>query len=439
MRSIILTAGTALALCTSPAFAGGARTGTGQGLLSLHGLRGDAALGRAQRSAGSPGDCLCKAAGSALGAGRAVQGVTRMPRRGVGVAALTNSVVGLGNVRVGHGRQHGGQAIGLAGVVTGNGVAALGGGHKGIGLAGTVTASVGESAAGLAGNGYQKGNHYGSLVNVSVLNANAGKSGRLANVALLNGKGPSSHSAISVAALNGSGGTAAHGIAHDARGHHGSAVNVTALNGTGGKAAHGSAHSAGGHRGSDVNVTVSNGNGGKGTEEGAHGAGRRSAVNVSVLNAKGGKAGRIANVSILNGKGTHGRSAINVAALNRTGGSTGGLLNVAVLNGAATGIRLINGVPCLADGTPLTGAAAAAALISLGGSGSHGAKSGADHGQAQSATDHRLNSQATPRAAAPSQASASATADPQAAKPATEGVIMGGPSDYLRRTAANKD
>src|SRR4029079_3559207 len=174
MRSLTLTAGTALALCASPALAGGAHYGTSRGSFgSLHGLRGDAALGRVQRSSNSSSDCLCRAAGSALGATHAIHGVTKMPRTGVGVAALTNSVIGLGKVSAGHGNRHGGQAIGLAGVVTGNGVASLGGvcGHRGLGLAGTVTASVGASAAGLLG-GY-KGNHYGSAVNVSVLNASA--------------------------------------------------------------------------------------------------------------------------------------------------------------------------------------------------------------------------------------------------------------------------
>jgi hypothetical protein len=39
-------------------------------------------------------------------------------------------------------------------------------------------------------------------------------------------------------------------------------------------------------------------------------------------------------------------------------------VNVAALNGAG-GYRIINGVPCLPDGTPLTGAAAQAVLAGL--------------------------------------------------------------------------
>src|SRR4029079_15064362 len=78
---------------------------------------------------------------------------------------------------------------------------------------------------------------------------------------------------------------------------------------------------------------------------GTHG---RSAANIAALNGTGGKSGRVANVAVLNGTGTTGQSAVNVAALNGVGG-----------------FRIINGVPCLADGTPLTGETAKAVLAAL--------------------------------------------------------------------------
>jgi hypothetical protein len=59
---------------------------------------------------------------------------------------------------------------------------------------------------------------------------------------------------------------------------------------------------------------------------------------------------------------------VNVAALNGNGSHGGSGHGLALGNG----IRLINGVPCGPDGRPLTGAAATAALVSLGITGSHG-------------------------------------------------------------------
>ena len=99
-------------------------------------------------------------------------------------------------------------------------------------------------------------------------------------------------------------------------------------------------------------------------------------VKVTALNATAGTAGRVANVAILNGTGSHGPSVVNVSLLNGTanGGNGNGNSNGnGNGNGALPGgIRLINGVPCLPDGTPLTGAAATAALAALAPSGSNG-------------------------------------------------------------------
>lgn len=137
----------------------------------------------------------------------------------------------------------------------------------------------------------------------------------------------------------------------------------------------------GGHRGYGqnlVNVSVANANAGMAGRvvnvailngQGSHGS---SAVNVSALNGSGGSAGKVANVSVLNRTRSHGRSAINVAALNGSNhnGNHGGHGGNGVL---AAGVRIINGVPCLPDGTPLTGASAVAALTAISGpGGSHG-------------------------------------------------------------------
>jgi hypothetical protein len=208
-----------------------------------------------------------------------------MPGNASGVRLLTNSVIGLNGLGaargVGHGSGHGGgPAIGLAGIVTGNGggVTTIGHGGYGSGLAGVT--GIG---AGLAGHG--RGGTGVGLANVAVGNR-----------------------------------TRAHGV---------------------------------------------------------------SAVNVVALNRNAGMAGRVANVAVLNGRGSHGRSAVNVAALNGTAGQAGRVANVAVLNGhgaGASGFRLINGVPCLPDGTPLTGAAATAAMAAINSSRQHGPGRPGHHG-----------------------------------------------------------
>jgi hypothetical protein len=325
MRTYIFITGTALGLCASPVIAGGVM-GSG----AMHGnTLGGVGKGLATRASNSPTSCLCNTAGTAVRAVTSGRSIGRMPGNARGVRLLTNSVVGLnglGAVRgVGHGNGRGGQAIGLAGVVTGGAgsVSTIGrpsGGGHGVGLAGSVAVA---AAAGLAGHsssnagllnvgvGNATGSHGRSAVNVVALNRNAGMAGRVANVAVLNGTGPNGRSAINVAALNGN----------------------------------------------------------------------------------AGKAGRIANVSVLNGSGSHGRSAVNVAALNRAAGSSGKIVNLALLNGhggagAGSGIRLINGIPCLPDGTPLTGAAAAAAMARFHSSPHHDGQHGT----------HTENHQAAPAA-----------------------------------------
>jgi len=99
---------------------------------------------------------------------------------------------------------------------------------------------------------------------------------------------------------------------------------------------------SGGHGRSLVNVSVANADGGKAgklanvsvlNRTGTHG---RSAVNVAALNGSGGSSGKIANVSVLSRTGTHGRSAVNVAALNGSGGTSGKIANVSVLNRTGT-------------------------------------------------------------------------------------------------------
>jgi hypothetical protein len=77
----------------------------------------------------------------------------------------------------------------------------------------------------------------------------------------------------------------------------------------------------------------------------------------------------------LNGTGTAGHSLVNGAILNGTTGGAGKVVNIAVLNGyhghgsggttLPGGFRIINGVPCLPNGTPLTGAAAIAVMAAL--------------------------------------------------------------------------
>lgn len=347
MRINILIAGTALAMSATPAFAGG--SAAGGGIRPLRGLLAGGNNNPVQRAGSSVSQCLCETAGTALKSIRGgslitmpkagTAGIARMPRTGGGARLLVNSVVGLNGVRGVQGGNHRGigAAIGLAGTLDGAVSVghAYGKGHLGLGLAGSVT----NSGIGLAG----PGGHGRPLVNVSVANAEGGKAGTLANVSVLNGKGTHGHSAVNVAALHGSGGTSGHvanvSVLNRSSTHGHSAANVAALNGSGRS------------RGRVAKVSVLN-------RSGTHG---HSAVNVAALNVSGGSSGRIVNVSVLNGKSTSGHSLLNVAALNGLthkggGGGNGGLLG---------GIRIINGVPCLPDGTPLTGEAAKAALMAM--------------------------------------------------------------------------
>ena len=320
MRIHILITGTALALCASPALAGGSAGGGGtiSGMSSSgHNLLGGLGHGRATRSSNATTSCLCSAAGQAVRAIGSGRPAGRMPGNASGVRLLTNSVIGLNGLGaargVGHGSGHGGgPAIELAGIVTGNGGGVTTIGHGGYGSS---LAGVTGIGAGLAGHG--RGGTGVGLANVAVGNR-----------------------------------TGAHGV---------SAVNVVALNRNAGMA------------GRVANVAVLNG-------RGSHG---RSAINVAALNGTAGQAGRVANVAVLNGGASHGRSAVNVAALNGSGGKVGKIVNLALLNGhgaGASGFRLINGVPCLPDGTPLTGAAATAAMAAINSSRQHGPGRPGHHG-----------------------------------------------------------
>jgi len=318
MRSTILIAGTALAMSASPALAGGSAGTSGAGL--LRGLLGGGTQNSLQRSGNALGGCLCNTAGSLLkgasrGAlvgtpGKATGAISKMPRTGAGGRLLVNSVVGLNGVRAAQGGNHRGigVAIGLAGTLDGN--ASFGHAHGnaglGVGLAGKVTTN--GNALGIA-----KG-HGRPLASVSVANAGDHKAGKVVNVSALNHEGNSGRSAVNVAALNRSGGTS------------GKFVNVSALN-----------------------RTTSSG---------------RSAVNVAALNGSGGSSGKFADVSVLNRASSSGHAVIQVAALNGTGhgagkGSGGG-------NGILVGgFRMINGVLCLPDGTPLSGSAAKAVMAAM--------------------------------------------------------------------------
>jgi hypothetical protein len=318
MHTHILIAGTALSLSASPALAGGISSG---GLRGMSGsgpnLLGGLVTGRATRASNSSTSCLCSTAGQAVRTVTAGRSISRMPANARGVRLLTNSVVGLNGLGAARGVGHG------------NGH----GGGVAIGLAGVVTDGVGTvtTVGGRGSSGH--GASLAGLVTGSVHAKLAGDAnGRLANVAIANRTGSHGRSAVNVAALN-----------HQA-GEAGRVASVAVLNGTG-----------------------------------PHG---RSAVNVAALNGSAGTAGRVANVAILNGTGPHGRSAVNVAALNGTTGNSGKVVNVALLNGhgqgAGSGIRLINGVPCLPDGTPLTGPAAAAAMARLHSSPHHDGHHGAN-------------------------------------------------------------
>ena len=300
MRTNILIAGTALALSASPALAGGAGSGAMRGNSGLsHNLL--SGLGSGSRASNSSTNCLCNTAGSAVRAVTSGRSIGRMPGNARGVRLLTNSVVGLNGLGA------------VRGVGHGNGR-----GGQAIGLAGVVTGGAGSVS--------------------TIGRPNGGGHGLAGSVAVAAAAGLAGHSSSNAGLLN-------VGVGNATGSHGRSAVNVVALNRNAGMA------------GRVANVAVLNGTGPNG----------RSAINVAALNGNAGKAGRIANVSVLNGSGSHGRSAVNVAALNRAAGSSGKIVNLALLNGhggagAGSGIRLINGIPCLPDGTPLTGAAAAAAM-----------------------------------------------------------------------------
>jgi len=183
-------------------------------------------------------------------------------------------------------------------------------------------------------------------------------------------------------------------------------------------------------------------------------------VNVAALNGGAGSSGRLINVSLLNAKGRAGRSAVNVAVLNGSGGSNGSLVNLAALNGTAgAGVahayghkgagrgggqigrfRIINGVPCAADGTPLTGARARAARAAMWRSRHHASPRLAyNRGQRPAHTPdaddyHRqgMHSASAPTPTQPTAQPASYT------PPAPYRGSPGGPSDYDRRWAPNK-
>lgn len=412
MRINILIAGTALAMSATPAFAGG--SAAGGGIRPLRGLLAGGNNNPVQRAGSSVSQCLCETAGTALKSIRGgslitmpkagTAGIARMPRTGGGARLLVNSVVGLNGVRGVQGGNHRGigAAIGLAGTLDGAVSVghAYGKGHLGLGLAGSVT----NSGIGLAG----PGGHGRPLVNVSVANAEGGKAGTLANVSVLNGKGTHGHSAVNLAALNGSGGTSGHvanvSVLNRSSTHGHSAANVAALNGSGRS------------RGRVAKVSVLN-------RSGTHG---HSAVNVAALNGSGGSSGRIVNVSVLNGKSTSGHSLLNVAALNGLthkggGGGNGGLLG---------GIRIINGVPCLPDGTPLTGEAAKAALMAM---------SPSRQSASSSSTGFRSNSSAPTTHPRTGTFMGSPFRPTSHQAPRANFAAPGGPSGQDRRLPPNKD
>jgi hypothetical protein len=412
MRINILIAGTALAMSATPAFAGG--SAAGGGIRPLRGLLAGGNNNPVQRAGSSVSQCLCETAGTALKSIRGgslitmpkagTAGIARMPRTGGGARLLVNSVVGLNGVRGVQGGNHRGigAAIGLAGTLDGAVSVghAYGKGHLGLGLAGSVT----NSGIGLAG----AGGHGRPLVNVSVANAEGGKAGTLANVSVLNGKGTHGHSAVNVAALHGSGGTSGHvanvSVLNRSSTHGHSAANVAALNGSGRS------------RGRVAKVSVLN-------RSGTHG---HSAVNVAALNGSGGSSGRIVNVSVLNGKSTSGHSLLNVAALNGLthkggGGGNGGLLG---------GIRIINGVPCLPDGTPLTGEAAKAALMAM---------SPSRQSASSSSTGFRSNSSAPTTHPRTGTFMGSPFRPTSHQAPRANFAAPGGPSGQDRRLPPNKD
>ncbi|MFL6729298.1 MAG: hypothetical protein ACJ8E3_08260 [Sphingomicrobium sp.] len=306
MRKLILITGSAVLVSAAPAVAGGPG-----GLLTGITTAADRtsasqstrpATANESRGNGLAG-CLCSAARGLLGRGASAGHAS----------SLAGSVIGLGSVGRSHGGHGNGQAIGLAGTVSGSARTAsslnvrTSHGH-GIGLAGTVSANVSTRLAGRVGFGHR-----------------ATSVARVANVSILNGAGARNRALVNVSAVNRSGGAS------------GKLANVSLLN--------------------------------RSATRG------RSAVNVAALNGSGGTAGRVVNVSLLNRSGTSGRSAINVAALNGAGAGKHRLPG---------GFRLINGVPCLPDGTPLTGAAATAVMAAVtakshgssGGGGSTGGSTG---------------------------------------------------------------
>lgn len=249
------------------------------------------------------------------------------------VARATNSLGGclcstassaVGALRANHSIGRTTRSIGGAGLINSviglNGISAVGGGkHSGngqsIGLAGTVTGTVNSAASVSSGSG--NGHRGVGLAGTVAGNVGFALAGQL-------------------------------GASHGGGADRGPAVSISVLNSTGGKA------------GTLANVSVLN----------RTGTSDRSAINVAALNGSSGSSGRVANVSVLNGSSTKGRSAVNVAVLNGGAGNAGKVVDVAALNGlhgkgAGSTIRIINGVPCLPDGTPLTGAAAKAAMAAM--------------------------------------------------------------------------
>jgi len=310
MRSYILIAGTALALSASPAFAGGPGGLIGGVTGQVNGLLGGTAQSRPGGPAGSTTNCLCNTVGTVTGIigqrGHGGGGTRGLPGHGANVTTLVNSVVGLNSPGRGHGDNGHGQSIALAGTVTG---------------------SVNALTSMDRGNGNGNGNGLGLAGTVT------GTVNAVTSINRGHGDGSSHASGRPL-------------------------VNVTVANANGGMA------------GTVVNVSALNRSGSTG----------RSAVNVAALNGSGGTSGKAVNVSVLNGTATSGRSLINAAALNGTTGANGRLVNVTALNGLhgnrghpggsgngglAEGIRIINGIPCLPDGTPLTGVGAPNALTAI--------------------------------------------------------------------------
>lgn len=345
-------------------------------------------------SAGGPrgrtaGNCLCQTVSGLTGGkslaggrtlGRGPAGHSGLIRSGqIGNRMIRGNVTGsvskaLGVTASRSANRHGKSAsLGMAGTVTGaaNAAGSISGVGRGIGLAGTsltkgstgtaISQSVGGLGTGhgrpplhMTGNGKPIPGKALGHGNNHVL---AGQVTGIANVSVANKTGARGRHLANVAVLNGSGGTA------------GKVANVSALNRTG---------------------TTG-----------------RSQANVAVLNGSGGTSGKVANVSALNKSGTSGPSLVNVAALNGTNGGSGWVANVAIANGRGgkgvvglpNGIRIINGVPCGPDGTPLKGQALAQALVMLGngGGGSGGPaapRSGGGKGGA-TATDGRVGSGGT--------------------------------------------